>query len=82
MNKRLFGISLLLIIASFSYGQLTFDGWSQGYLGVYSYSGADMSGAITLNIQYTGTDLYEPNSQTGRFQLRWSLLLSKIKIRD
>ncbi|MCK9501666.1 MAG: hypothetical protein M0Q52_07490 [Lascolabacillus sp.] len=61
MNKRLFGISLLLIIASFSYGQLTFDGWSQGYIGVYSYSGADMSGAITLNIQYTGTDLYEPN---------------------
>lgn len=61
MNKRLLNISVLLFFASLSYGQLTFSGWSQGHLNVYSYNGADMSGAITLNIEYNGTYLYEPN---------------------
>ena len=61
MNKRLLNISILLFISSLSYGQLTLSGWSQGHLNVYSYNGADMSGAITLNIEYNGTYLFEPN---------------------
>lgn len=61
MNKRLFSISILLLFVSMSYGQLTLSGWSQGHLNVYTYSGAQMSEAITLHIQYNGKYLYEPN---------------------
>lgn len=61
MSNRLLYILIFILFSTLSYGQLRLSGWSQGHLNVYSYGGAQMSEAITLNIEYNGTYLYEPN---------------------
>ncbi|MDD2312538.1 MAG: hypothetical protein PHT14_08365 [Petrimonas sp.] len=61
MNKRIAQILLFLSVASFSYGQLTLDGWSHNHLNIFTYDGATDADGFTLRFSYTGTNLNEPH---------------------
>lgn len=61
MNRRIIPILLFLFAAGFSYGQLTFSGWNNGYLGINTYDQTVAIDGYTLRFEYNGADLDEPH---------------------
>ena len=65
MNNRLIYISIFIFFTTLSYGQLSFTGWSEHYLGISTYNGATQNEAHTLRFNYSGTNLNEQNWRLG-----------------
>jgi len=61
MNNRLLYISIFVFFTTLSYGQLSFFGWSNTYVGVSNYEGITQNESHTLRFEYTGTNLNERN---------------------
>ena len=65
MNNRLIYISIFIFFTTLSYGQLSFTGWSEHYLGISTYNGATQNEAHTLRFNYSGTNLNEQGWRLG-----------------